>query len=76
MHHRHHRQPADVVGRAGRSMQWTTCPECGAVAEIRHRTVLPSTASPVEHVGVLCLARHTFLMPVDVLDPVLPTGSR
>lgn len=71
----HHHQPADVADRAGRCMQWTACPECGAVAAIRCRTVLPGTAGPVEHVGVLCLARHTFLMPVDALDAVPGMGS-
>jgi hypothetical protein len=71
-----HPSPSDLAGRTDSPVQWTACPARRAVAEIRHRRVLPSTAGPVEHVGVLCVARHTFLVPVDALDPVPPTGSR
>ncbi|WP_299519698.1 hypothetical protein [uncultured Serinicoccus sp.] len=45
-------------------MDTTSCPECGAVAEVQWRDVLESTDGPVEHAKVLCLHRHWFLLPV------------
>jgi len=69
-----HPPPSDLTDRIDPTLQWTACPACGAVAEMRHRRVLPSTAGPIEHVGVLCLARHTFLVPVEALDAVPATG--
>ena len=45
-------------------MDTTTCPECGAPAEIEWRAVLESTDGPVEHARVTCLRRHWFLLPV------------
>lgn len=48
----------------------TRGPQCGAVAQIRHRDVLQSTAGPIEHVGIICAARHTFLLPAAALDGV------
>lgn len=47
----------------------TTCPECGAVAEVRDRAALQSTEGPVEHVKVACVRRHWYLLPVDRLAP-------
>ena len=44
--------------------EWTRCPQCGQIAEVVDRDVLPSTDGPVEHVHVRCLAKHRFLMPV------------
>jgi hypothetical protein len=41
------------------------CPGCGAPAEVVDRMLLPSTAGPVEHVKVLCVLRHSFLMPAE-----------
>ena len=49
-------------------MQLTTCPECGAVAEIRWRAVLESTDGPVEHARIECVRRHWFLLPVASLE--------
>lgn len=46
----------------------TSCPQCGAPAEITRRDVLESTDGPVEHVGVRCVQWHTFLMPTYCLD--------
>ena len=43
-------------------MDATTCPECGAPAEVTDRDVLESTDGPIEHVRVLCVRRHWFLM--------------
>ena len=45
-------------------MDLTSCPECGAVAQVQWRDVLESTDGPVEHAKVLCLHRHWFLLPV------------
>ena len=33
-------------------MDTTTCPECGAPAEVTDRSVLESTDGPIEHVRV------------------------
>ena len=43
-------------------MDVTTCPECGAPAEVTDRDVLESTDGPVEHVRVVCVRRHWFLL--------------
>jgi hypothetical protein len=45
-------------------MDLTVCPDCGEVAEIQWRAVLESTDGPIEHVKILCLPRHWFLLPV------------
>lgn len=43
-------------------METTTCPECGAPAEILDRATLESTDGPIEHVKLTCVRRHWFLM--------------
>lgn len=45
----------------------TICPECGELAEVQDRDVLESTDAPVEHVKVLCVRRHWFLLPAERL---------
>ena len=45
-------------------MDFTTCPECGNAAEIQWRDVFESTDGPVEHAKVMCVDRHSFLLPV------------
>jgi hypothetical protein len=50
------------------TLQLTRCPECEAPAEIEHRSVLESTAGPLEHVKIRCINRHWFHLPVDHLD--------
>ena len=56
----------------------TTCPECGALAEVTERAVLESTDGPVEHARVVCVDRHWFLLPTAGLTSVnaaaLPRG--
>ena len=49
--------------RAGAALDTTTCPECGALAEVTERAVLEGTDGPVEHARVVCVARHWFLLP-------------
>ena len=52
----------------------TTCPDCGAVAEVSDRFVLESTDGPVEHARTLCARRHSFLLPAASL-PCVPWAS-
>ena len=54
-------------------MDTTTCPECGAPAEITFRTALESTDGPMEHVKIQCVLRHWFLMPTAMLADRLPS---
>ena len=55
-------------------MDTTTCPECGAPAEITFRTALESTDGPMEHVKIQCVLRHWFLMPTAMLAATLSTA--
>ncbi|MCU1538516.1 MAG: hypothetical protein JWP82_2867 [Humibacillus sp.] len=71
----------------GAVLDTTTCPECGALAEVRERAVLESTDGPVEHARILCLSRHWFFLPAASLTsrhstltltvwmPVAPSGA-
>jgi hypothetical protein len=49
-------------------MDLTTCPECAAPAEVTDRAVLESTDGPIEHVRVVCVQRHWFLLSTATLD--------
>jgi hypothetical protein len=49
-------------------MDTTLCPECGVLAEVKWRGVAESTDGPVEHAKVVCLRRHSFLLPVASLE--------
>lgn len=58
-------------------MDFTSCPECEAPAEVEWRAVLESTDGPVEHVKVRCVQAHWFLLPVGTLAATRrPTGDR
>jgi hypothetical protein len=63
-------------------MTLTHCPGCGQVAEFVRRFVLDSTAGPVEHAQVRCVARHWFALPTALLDQAVnadpdgPPGQR
>ena len=48
-------------------MELTTCPECGAPAQIEQRHVLESTDGPIEHATVRCSERHRFTVLVERL---------
>ena len=52
-------------------IEMTTCPECGAPAEVRTRSVWESTVGPIEHIRIECVARHWFLMSVSSLARAL-----
>jgi hypothetical protein len=43
------------------------CPACGLPAEITDRFMLVGAPGPVEHVKLVCVARHWFTIPVDML---------
>ncbi len=47
---------------------FAACPDCREVAEISDRFVLPSTDGPIEHVRMLCVRRHYFVLAVASLD--------
>jgi hypothetical protein len=57
-------------------MDTTTCPECGALAEVEWRDVAESTDGPVEHAKIRCLQRHWFLLPVASLPHAATPSSR
>lgn len=57
-------------------MDLTACPECGLPAEVKDRRALPSTDGPVEHARVLCIARHTFLLPTAMLVTPVAAAAR
>jgi hypothetical protein len=48
-------------------MDPTSCPECGAPAEIVDRDALESTDGPIEHVKIRCVHRHWLLMSAESL---------
>ena len=50
---------------------FTTCPDCGEIAEIRDHFVLSSTDGPIEHTRTMCVRRHHFALPIAGLDRVL-----
>jgi hypothetical protein len=57
-------------------MDTTSCPECGALAEVDWRDVAESTDGPVEHAKVTCVQRHWFLLPVASLPQAATRSSR
>jgi hypothetical protein len=48
-------------------MDFTTCPDCGAQAEVVDRFVLESTDGPIDHAKVRCIDGHWFLLPIEAL---------
>ena len=66
--------PDCTSATSARVLDTTTCPECGAVAEVTERPVLESTEGPVEHARVVCVARHWFLLPAASLTSASAAG--
>jgi hypothetical protein len=59
-------------------MSMTSCPGCGAPAEITERFTLASTDGPVAHVAVCCTGGHHYRMAADRLpadDAGLPAPN-
>jgi hypothetical protein len=57
-------------------MELTVCPRCGGTAEVEWRRPLDSTDGSVEHVKLLCIGRHWFLMPASGMPALdLPTAT-
>ena len=50
------------------TMDLTTCPDCGAPAEVLDRFVLESTDGPVDHAKVRCVHGHWFLLSLRTLE--------
>jgi hypothetical protein len=51
------------------------CPACGLPAEITDRFALGGAPGPVEHVKVVCVIRHWFMIPADQLAADEPSRS-
>jgi len=51
------------------------CPTCGLPAEITDRFTLGGAPGPVEHVKLVCVMRHWFTIPVDLLASGEPADS-
>ncbi|PJJ54219.1 hypothetical protein CLV56_3727 [Mumia flava] len=51
-------------------MELTTCPDCGAPAEVTGRFALESTDGPMEHVRLRCVLGHWF---VGLAERLLPS---
>jgi hypothetical protein len=45
------------------------CPTCQLPAEITDRFTLDGVPGPVEHAKVVCVQRHWYTLPVDMLPP-------
>ena len=43
------------------------CPRCGLPAEISDRFTLGGAPEPVQHVKVVCVRRHWYTLPVDMV---------
>ncbi len=58
---------------------YITCPQCGEPAEVVQRVTLGGSPGPVEHVKIICAARHWFTPMVDSLpaaDQAVLAGER
>ena len=49
-------------------MDMTSCPDCGAPAEVLDRFVLESTDGPIDHARIRCVGRHWFLLSLETLE--------
>ena len=51
------------------------CPTCGLPAEITDRFTLAGAPGPVEHVKLICVRRHWYTLPVDMLRLNAPVSE-
>ena len=51
------------------------CPTCGLPAEITDRFELGGAPEPIEHVKVVCIRRHWYTLPVDMLPASAPLSA-
>jgi hypothetical protein len=52
------------------------CPTCGVPAEIADRFTLAGAPEPVEHIKIVCVRRHWYTLPVDMLVVSAPVAER
>jgi hypothetical protein len=52
------------------------CPTCGLPAEITDRFTLGGVPEPVDHVKVMCVRRHWYTLPVDMVPASAPVPER
>ena len=52
------------------------CPTCGLPAEITDRFTLDGVPEPVDHVKVVCVRRHWYTLPVDMVPVSAPVRER
>ncbi len=64
------RTPDDTGG-----LDLVGCPDCAAPAEVVDRFWLPGTDGDVEHVKLMCLSRHRFLLPTASLPTPATAGE-
>ena len=43
------------------------CPTCGCPAELTDRFTLNGVPAPVEHVRLVCVRRHWYTLPIDMV---------
>jgi hypothetical protein len=48
------------------------CPTCGLPAEVADRFTLAGAPEPVDHVKVVCVGRHWYTLPVDMVAVPAP----
>lgn len=58
------------------NIDFVSCPECGAPAEVVDHFTLPSTHGPVAIVKVWCVTRRWFTVPVASLPGFGRTETR
>lgn len=51
------------------------CPTCGLPADITDRFTLGGAPGPVEHVKLVCVRRHWYTLPVDMLPVNAPVSK-
>ncbi len=52
------------------------CPTCGLPAEVTDRFTLDGVPEPVDHVKVVCVRRHWYTLPLDMVPVSAPVPER